>query len=366
MDIPRTPTRKRRLRRVALAAVACGALGLAVGAVIQWRRDVDFHSSHPAPGAFATVDGHRLHYRLSGRGEYTFVLEAGLGDYSGSWGELESQLARLGRVFVYDRAGLGWSEAGSTPRDADHLATELQAVLAQAGVGPRRILVGHSLGAVVVLRLAAAHPETTAGLILIDPSHPEQLTRMPPPPFLLTTLAPLLMRAAPVGLPQLLFGSKDPVQNQARHVQATADEFSALLHRPKSVTLAPGSLGRIPLVVLTAGSDAGLPGNDAEQRATWEIWKELHDELAALSTSAYRRHLVIAEATHTSHRTHPEAVAQSARDLLAYLQAANTSHQKVTGETKAVVRDRGLRPPSASIAAFCSRVRHYPVPLCFF
>src|SRR5688572_5374392 len=87
-----------------------------VGFIFQFRNDAHVLAAHPPPGSFVNAGDHKIHVRTLGEGEFTFVLEAGLGDYSGNWGRLENALAEIGRVFVYDRAGLGWSEEGPQPR----------------------------------------------------------------------------------------------------------------------------------------------------------------------------------------------------------------------------------------------------------
>lgn len=299
------------------------AAALLVGFAGQRRYDAKVRAQHPAPGSFALVDGHRLHYRLGGAGRFTFVLEAGLGDYSGSWGALEPALARMGRVFVYDRAGLGWSEPGPSPRTPQRIAAELHQLLETAGVPKPWILVGHSSGGVSQVLCTMDHPGDVAGLLLIDPSHKDQFQRMPPPPFLFKLLIPQLARTAPVGLPQLLAGSPDPMQNQSGHVAASGAELRALLGMAETWGDRPLNLGRTPLYVLTAGNAETAPGKaEAEIRQARAVWTTLHEELVNASSSDIRRHLVVPDAGHYIHRTHPSAVVEAAGELTRRLQAA--------------------------------------------
>ena len=59
------------------------------------------------------------------------------------------------------------------PRTAGRLADELHALLLNSGEPPPYILVGHSFGGLVTRIFAARHPDLTAGLVLVDPAHPE-------------------------------------------------------------------------------------------------------------------------------------------------------------------------------------------------
>jgi hypothetical protein len=113
VDIKRTPRWKRILKRVVLFCTALFVVAMVIGFVLQRHRDADFFAKHPAPGLLIEVDGRQVHFRRGGEGDFTFVLEAGLGDYSGSWGTFETSLAGIGRVFVYDRAGSGWNPSAT-------------------------------------------------------------------------------------------------------------------------------------------------------------------------------------------------------------------------------------------------------------
>jgi pimeloyl-ACP methyl ester carboxylesterase len=60
------------------------------------------------------------------------------------------------------------------PRTAGRIADELHDLLQRAQVAMPRVLVGHSYGGLVVRLLAAHHPRTVAGLVLIEPADPDQ------------------------------------------------------------------------------------------------------------------------------------------------------------------------------------------------
>ena len=83
MDFQRPPKWERILKKTALYFAAFIAVTLTVGFIVQLHREVEFHNVGPPSGFFIKVDDHRIHLRLQGDGHFTFVLEAGLGDYSG-------------------------------------------------------------------------------------------------------------------------------------------------------------------------------------------------------------------------------------------------------------------------------------------
>lgn len=293
--------------------------GLVTSYLAQRHRDAVVAGMRPE-GSFVTIEGRRTHFRLSGGGDFTFVLEAGLGDYSDSWGELEHDLARLGRVFVYDRAGLGWSDSSPHPRTASQMAAELQAVLAAAHVPKPYVLVGHSFGGITVVRFATDHLADVAGLLLIDPSHPDQFKRLPAPPAMVAWVAPQLTRAASFGVPQLLFRSPDPVQNQSHHVRTTGEELRCTLADDSTAWPRPLSLGHLPMAILTAADTSRLPGGSPEERrVAWSAWHALHEEILNASSGDFRRHVVVEGATHYIHRSQPAIVLQSAGELATHL-----------------------------------------------
>ena len=132
------------------------------------------------PGRLVDAGGFRLHLHCTGTGTPSVVLEAALGGSSISWSLVQPSVSRLTRVCSYDRAGFGWSDAGPMPRTAGRVADELRVVLDRGGVPPPFVLVGHSFGGFVMRIFAARHRSDVAGLVLVDPAHPEDWVRPAP------------------------------------------------------------------------------------------------------------------------------------------------------------------------------------------
>jgi pimeloyl-ACP methyl ester carboxylesterase len=102
------------------------------------------------------------------------VFDAALGASSVSWSLVLPEVSAVTRACAYDRAGFGWSDAGPMPRTTGRIAAELRELLHRAEVSPPYLLVGHSFGALVTRVFAARYRAETAGLILVDPAHPEE------------------------------------------------------------------------------------------------------------------------------------------------------------------------------------------------
>lgn len=151
------------------AAIALGAYALASHARAYVRR---VEARFPPTGRFIDADGARLHMREAGpQGAPRLLLIHGASsNLLELWGPLADEFAPLHRVIAYDRPGMGHSMRAK--RNAHTLGSQAQCaarVLEQSGDGPA-LVVGHSLGAAVALRLALDHPHLVSGLVLIAPA----------------------------------------------------------------------------------------------------------------------------------------------------------------------------------------------------
>jgi pimeloyl-ACP methyl ester carboxylesterase len=119
-------------------------------------------------GASRMVDvgGHQLRLTLSGSGPPDFLCLHGLVDRIEIWGRISQPLSERGRVACLDQRGHGESQAPAGPYGREDLAADVSAVIRSLGTG-RFVLVGHSMGGIVAMTTALAHPEQVAGLVLI-------------------------------------------------------------------------------------------------------------------------------------------------------------------------------------------------------
>lgn len=95
------------------------------------------------------------------------MLEAGAGATLETWNPVFDELAKLAPVIAYDRFGLGESGADpktpTLPRNVETLHD-----VARMLAPPPYVLVGHSLGGVIVRGFSAMYPGETAGAVYLD------------------------------------------------------------------------------------------------------------------------------------------------------------------------------------------------------
>jgi pimeloyl-ACP methyl ester carboxylesterase len=125
-------------------------------------------------GALVDIGGRRLRIVRAGppKGSHDSplcVLEHGAFGCASDWAVVQARLAAKGvRSLAYDRAGLGDSDPGPEPRDGRAIAADLAALLAALNETGPLVLVGHSMGGLMVRLEALAWPERTLGVVLVD------------------------------------------------------------------------------------------------------------------------------------------------------------------------------------------------------
>jgi pimeloyl-ACP methyl ester carboxylesterase len=116
---------------------------------------------------FVGSEGNELQAAVSGDGPACLLLH-GFGDSSAVWVPAVTALEEQWRTIALDLRGHGrsaWSKERRY-RTRDHFA-DVQCVIESAGL-TSIVLVGHSLGAGIALRLASDMPHRVAGLVLVD------------------------------------------------------------------------------------------------------------------------------------------------------------------------------------------------------
>ena len=259
-------------RRLAALVGLIVVLGL-VGASYESAAEAADVRAYPAPGQLVDVGGYRLHINCTGTGSPTVVIDAGLGDWSASWSSwVQPEVAKTTRVCTYDRAGMGWSEAGPLPRNAQQFAKELHTLLHNAGVPGPYVLAGHSMGGLTVRVFVQAYAADVAGVVLIESMNPRQAkpSAEESPPTAATQssgFAPLTL-AARIGLVRLFAGPLGLTSDLSPEVQHA---YTAFTVTPRSFQTqqdegtgmpisfiqagAVKTLGDTPLIVLSRGRD---------------------------------------------------------------------------------------------------------------
>ena len=296
-------------RRVLVTLIGLTLLTMLAGATYEWAAARRAMAATPPPGRLVDIGGYRLHLWCTGAGSPLVILESGLGGSAANWGYVQPEVARFTRVCSYDRAGLGYSDPGPSPRTAGRIARELRDLLDRSGVSEPLVLVGASSGGFSVRLFASAHPERVAGLVLVDASHEDQGHEVPSIAF----IAPLL---ASIGAFRLFGVSFDidpasfapPVRSYAHATQFRAAGFRAAASEIRSIETTANEVrtGRRPLtqplVVLTGGR-----GADAR-------WRALQRDLATLSSRGCQT--VAEESGHRIAFDEPQIVIDSIRTVV--------------------------------------------------
>jgi pimeloyl-ACP methyl ester carboxylesterase len=303
------PVLRKIAERIVLSVVVmCGAV---VGVSTTWNAIAihRFWSHHPAPGRIVDVGGRGMHIDCTGSGTPVLVLEAGGQNDSSIWRRVQPELSKTTTVCSYDRAGFGWSDDQPGPRDADHIASELHALLAQAGVNGPFVLMGHSIGGLFIRDYAARYPADVAGLIFVDSSTPFQeknaaLVRATPPKTMSDNIIDFISKpwtlnlAVVAGTARLLGicrtkGSADDIekiqQEQYCRLRKSSWDEVQLLDQSSQETVNSGPFGAIPILVLSRDTSKGLPSKASESELDRrEAWNQMQENLKKLSTRSQR------------------------------------------------------------------------------
>jgi microcystin degradation protein MlrC/thioesterase domain-containing protein len=286
----------------------------------------------PAPGELHLIDGRMMHLHRSGPKEVdpalpTVVIEAGGGAASPIYARLQQALAAKYQVCTYDRAGMGWSDVDDAPFDGERNARRLHALLAAAGVNGPIVLLGHSLGGLLIRVYAGLYPEQVVGLMMLDASHPDQFAiydDVPVEHIAAERENRLKFRAGgppPAGLQQMevLFADMPHVVEQMiatyrpESVDASVAELRGLSHVARQAAASP-DLGDRPLSVLWAQPQPvplppGMEGV-AEVQKRWPGYQKAH---AALSTRG--REMLVEGSAHMTLVFMPPFVSQVAHEV---------------------------------------------------
>jgi pimeloyl-ACP methyl ester carboxylesterase len=250
------------------------------------------------PEGNVDVGGYTLYYHCAGSGSPTVIVEAGFdvaGFSSGNWRAVDKGVQQSTRICLYDRATLGKSRAVIDVRTAADVASELHTLLVNAHIDGPYVLVGHSLGAWFVRMYAAAYPGEVAGMVLVDATPPDMLSReravIQPKPSDET------YPAKSVWLSEEKFWTDTAgKQGESLNIAGSAEQVAKVT-----------TVGDLPLVVIShnpTGADSGLP---ADLNTKFEdTWQQAQLEQSKLSTNG--RLVVATKSGHMIMRDEPQLV----------------------------------------------------------
>jgi pimeloyl-ACP methyl ester carboxylesterase len=326
--------------------------------------------SHAAPGqadgdaAFApyaqpqqqvqVATGRSIHVMCMGQGSPTVILSAGANGWSADWRLVQPEIAKKTKVCGWDRAGHGFSSGSPEPQDIIHTEADLEQALAGAGLTGPFVMAAHSLGAFETLRFADRHPDRVAGMVLLDPSYPDQEEE-------LYRVAPALMAYADRSdkpyfdavrrcVTALKSGDRNPSPDCAKLVsyypeplrgnllsatsgplywEAFLSMFQSLKPDAKLIMNAKRNYGSMPVVVLEAGVLA-FPDAPADAQRDVPIAraaiKRGHEALVRLSTQGAA--LLVPDSAHMISIEKPAVVIDAIDKVVDEVRASGASPRR--------------------------------------
>lgn len=175
-DVAPPPRRWRRALRL-LGWLALGTFVLLAGAAaLAQRRRAQDRAEISATASYFDRHGQKIRYRLEGQGNPgpTIVLLSGFVGALEQWEPAQRAMMNSAPVLTYDRGGYGLSDPPSA-FDADAQAEELADLATLKGVKLPLVVVGYSSSALTARAFARRHPDLLGGLVLLDPTNPEQI-----------------------------------------------------------------------------------------------------------------------------------------------------------------------------------------------
>lgn len=287
---------------------------------------------YPAPGQLVDVGGYKMHIHCTGQGSPTVIMEAGTGDSLLTWSYVQPEIAKSTRVCSYDRAGLGWSEESPYPRTANPQVEELHKLLVNANVQGPYLLVGHSLGGMLVRMYARNYPDEVIGILLVDSLHEERTIRNPKMVkavqgmtgqfrMLAFLSSSGIMALAPQtipnpGLPEDAYAQYQAIMATTRGIETLLTELNASeVSSAEARALHMTNFGDMPLIVLSAGHGQAIPlFTEAENKQLWDELQIEQSELAALSSGG--KQIMAEQSGHYIQLDQPDLVVDAIREMM--------------------------------------------------
>lgn len=118
-------------------------------------------------GAFPSRDGVPIRYQAAGEGPMTLVFVHGWSCDRSYWRRQLDHFAASNRVVAIDLGGHGESGLGRDDWTMAAFGEDVSAVVSGLGLD-NVVLVGHSMGGVVIVEAARRMPERVRGLVVVD------------------------------------------------------------------------------------------------------------------------------------------------------------------------------------------------------
>lgn len=133
--------------------------------------------------AFVYNNGVRIHYyrAVPASGKPVVVMVHGVTDNGLTWADLSLNLQDAYDVYMLDARGHGLSDPFMPSDDGNTLVKDVAGFIEVMGF-EKPILIGHSMGAATVMRVAAEYPNLAKAVIMLDPGLPRKGGKSGTPP----------------------------------------------------------------------------------------------------------------------------------------------------------------------------------------
>lgn len=242
-------------------------------------------------------DDYQIHIKEAGQGKPTVLIEAGLGSGLDSYDTLQSAISPLTKVVSYDRPGLGESSKSPNPRTLPVYIDELKRLLEKEKIHPPYILVGHSLGGLIIRYYAHLYPEEVVGLVFIDFPHEDWFE--------------YIRNTHTIEEVERFNAAIDPDLNHSTGV--VKEEYEQIDYNCellKGIRISQ----QIPIRIITAtqyGSNQQALGYHPEDM---QIWAQMQASIMANSTNA--KQIITDNSGHSVQQTEPELIIDAIKELV--------------------------------------------------
>lgn len=236
-------------------------------------------------GGMINVGGHYLRIECQGKGSPTVIMDSGLNMPMNTWESVPQEVAKFTRVCIYERAGIGESDASTQQlRTSKDAVADLNELLQNAGENAPFILVGHSFGGLNIRLYSNLYPPNVAALVLVDSSHPDQYQRFA--------------------------NLKNPAEREKylRHESGENRERMDLLASADEIKNAPLN-SSIPLIVLSTENE----NPDAEEKLYQKEHQDMQIDLSRLSSKG--KLIVVKNSGHFIQKDQPAILIENIKNL---------------------------------------------------
>lgn len=309
---------------------------------------------YPAPGKLVDIGGYKIHLLVEGENRKgpTVIFFHGAGDIALIWNLVLPEVGRFARAVAIDQAGEGWSEHGHGMA-LNQQVFDSHKALKMAGMNPPYLVVGHSLGAILANLFAVEYKQETAGLVMVDGTHPDvvlkifnketkqmewkkmRLTAKDTIPELIKT--PLTMPHSlrsfqakrDFGDRLVKFSAQDKnlfhwIYNERpwTYVKGQSNTYEAEIFQKMYDHYEQYSLEDLPLIVITGGKKKPPQGD--ENWSTAELTDHSRSlQLSLLKLSSNSSHVIASHSGHDIHIDEPEVVIEEIRKLVKAIKIAS-------------------------------------------